>query len=368
MRKALLSGLLGLLFLGSLGPAGALDAPWAAVHPLRQQTRMYLALFEDGTGYALQAQGGPLNFLKTEDGGITWTVMPDPPGTGTPRIDFGSPTVGYLSASDDVFRTTDGGGTWRKIKPPTRHFVAWDSISTAQSGRTIALVGQLWRTSDGKPWMGKGCHDPRQDQIVSYVSSDGGRTWKKGLLFDGPSGTFHSDFVNARHGIATLDSETVYEQTDDCGFTGHGEVGKTVMVTHDGGRHWDKVIDCPEPAGCMAVAMTSSKHFATVTTDARVLVTFNGGRTFKTSMLDGLVEAPTREHLRFGQGLAFGTQDIGYAATNGRGIWRTVDGGLTWRREVSPHELPGYSYGTVAAAGGSDAIAGDPNVLIRRLP
>jgi photosystem II stability/assembly factor-like uncharacterized protein len=335
---------------------------------LRQQTRVYLSLFEEGTGYALQAQGGPLNFLKTRDGGTTWTVMPDLPGIGTPRMDFGSPNVGYMAASNDLFRTLDGGETWAKVKSPTRHFVAWNTISTAQAGRTIALIGQLWRNGDGKPWESGDCNDPRQGRIVSYVSSNGGKTWTKGLLFDGPSGTFHSDFVDARNGIATLDSETDYEQTGECNFTGSREAGKTIMVTHDRGRHWDRVMDCPEPAGCMAVAMMSPKHFATVTTDARILVTFDGGRSFKTSNLDGLVELPVREHLRWGQGIAFGNDDVGYAATNGRGIWRTVDGGLTWEREVSPHELPGYSFGTVAAAGDSAAIAGGPNFLIRRFP
>jgi photosystem II stability/assembly factor-like uncharacterized protein len=118
----------------------------------------------------------------------------------------------------------------------------------------------------------------------------------------------------------------------------------------------------------MAVSITSAKHFATVTSDSRVLVTFDGGKTFETTWLDGLAEAPVREHIRWAQGISIGTAEVGYVSTNGRGIWRTVDGGHSWIREVSPHEIPGYAFGTVAASGQDDAIAGGPNVLIKRLP
>ena len=355
------------IFIG-LVPADALAAAWAPSLPVRQQERVYLSLFDDGTGYSLQVQGGDALFLKTEDGGVTWTLMPETPGVGSPRIDFASPKVGYLAASGDLFRTTDGGETWSDLKPPTRDFVAWKAISVDRGGRALALIGELWRNGKGSPWRPSDCHDPRRDQIVSYVSSNGGKSWKKGLVFDGPSGAFDADFFGWRHGVLTLDSRLAYEENGDCGFQGSGEVGKTIMATHNGGRTWQKVTDCPKPAGCMATEITSPKHFLTATTDGRVLVTFDGGRTFKSSTLDGFAELPTREHVRWAQGIAFGNHKVGYVSTNGRGIWRTTDGGVTWEREVSPQDAPGYSFGTVAAAGPAMAISGGPNFLIRRIP
>lgn len=64
---------------------------------------------DDNIGYAIGADGV---FLKTTDGGTTWTCTFISPFTDLTAIHFTSPTVGYINNAGGIYRTNDGGASW----------------------------------------------------------------------------------------------------------------------------------------------------------------------------------------------------------------------------------------------------------------
>jgi photosystem II stability/assembly factor-like uncharacterized protein len=87
----------------------------------------------------------------TVDGGETWQIRPDPGGS----LLFLTVNTGW-ALSRDIYKTTDGGLTWTKIKS-----VSWDG--------QFSFVDQL-----------NGWAVARSDSEIALVhTSDGGRTWEE---------------------------------------------------------------------------------------------------------------------------------------------------------------------------------------------
>jgi photosystem II stability/assembly factor-like uncharacterized protein len=64
-------------------------------------------------GYiSLERFAGPMYFLKTVDGGLTWTELPFP-DYNEQGVGFATPDVGWIGGADNpTLGTTDGGATW----------------------------------------------------------------------------------------------------------------------------------------------------------------------------------------------------------------------------------------------------------------
>jgi photosystem II stability/assembly factor-like uncharacterized protein len=108
-------------------------------------------------------QSGPPSFLKTTDGGMTWTEKPLPKNPSGYYLGIGmgfiTEDIGWVSADYDgtspspepTYRTTDGGETWTvdtKLKSPINRF-RFLSPTTA-----FAIGGTIWELS--VPAVGEG--------------------------------------------------------------------------------------------------------------------------------------------------------------------------------------------------------------------
>jgi hypothetical protein len=102
----------------------------------------------------------------------------------------------------------------------------------------------------------------------------------------------------------------------------------------------------------------------------KILLSTNQGRSFREVMhLRNEIDEETGTSTGFPiDGLVFGTRRVGYAGTNGRGTWRTEDGGVTWAREPSAQSVAGLNIGDVVAAGPDRALAGGAHTVARRVP
>lgn len=110
--------------------------------------------------------------LRTDDGGHTWTELPDPPSAGELR--FHTPQDGWMvvgGGNDELSFTHDGGTTWqpKSIPPPSsclqcRPFFSAPRFQN-QSDAVMAVTYADDTAEEGR------------EVNSTYVSHDGGNSW-----------------------------------------------------------------------------------------------------------------------------------------------------------------------------------------------
>jgi photosystem II stability/assembly factor-like uncharacterized protein len=111
--------------------------------------------------------------LATEDGGISWKELPDPPAATAFR--FHTPVDGWMAGGaggDDLWVTQDGGQTWRakSVTPPSNcsHCRPMYDVPRFQSPNSAALA---------ITFLDQQAQDGRVVN-TTYVTEDGGNSWR----------------------------------------------------------------------------------------------------------------------------------------------------------------------------------------------
>ncbi|HEX6533170.1 MAG TPA: hypothetical protein VF041_01150 [Gemmatimonadaceae bacterium] len=206
----------------------------------------------------------------------------------------GDPNTYYVGAGGGgVWKTTDGGNTWKAIfeKQPTASIGA---IALAPSNPNIV-------------WVGTGEGNPRNDVVNGhgvYMSPDGGRSWRFAGLEDvGQISRIVVDSTNPdRVFVAALG--TIWKPNAQRG----------VFRTTDGGKTWKKVLFVNDTTGAAELVMQPGNPMVLFASMWQM-------RRFPWELVDG---GP------------------------GSGIWRSTDGGDTWTR--LKEGLPDGQYGRIALA------------------
>ncbi len=187
--------------------------------------------------YVGSASGG---VWKSTSGGIKWDPIFTDQSTasiGAIAIQQSNPSVVWvgtgegnprnsLNGGDGVYRTLDGGKTWKKMGlEKTRHI---HRVIIDPTDPNTVYVGAI-----GSPW---GEHQERG----VYKTTDGGRTWKQ-ILFN-----------NIRTGVAEMVMDptnpnklvvAMWEHKRDPWFFKSGGSGSGIYVTFDGGETWEERTD-----------------------------------------------------------------------------------------------------------------------------
>ncbi len=187
--------------------------------------------------YVGSASGG---VWKSTSGGIDWEPIFNDQTTasiGALAIQQSNPSVVWvgtgegnprnsLNGGDGVYRTLDGGKTWKKMGlEKTRHI---HRIIIHPDDPNTVYVGAI-----GSPW---GEHQERG----VYKTTDGGKTWDRIL------------FTNIRSGVAELIMDpsnpnkliaAMWEHKRDPWFFKSGGPGSGLYITFDGGETWEKRTD-----------------------------------------------------------------------------------------------------------------------------
>ena len=187
--------------------------------------------------YAGSASGG---VWKSTSGGIDWDPIFTDQSTasiGAIAIQQSNPSVVWvgtgegnprnsLNGGDGVYKTLDGGKTWKKMGlEKTRHI---HRVIIDPTDPNTVYVGAI-----GSPW---GEHQERG----VYKTTDGGKTWKQIL------------FTNIRSGVAELIMDptnpnkliaAMWEHKRDPWFFKSGGPGSGIYVTFDGGKTWEQGTD-----------------------------------------------------------------------------------------------------------------------------
>ena len=113
---------------------------------------------------------GPAQYLfRTTDGGRTWKRLLYFTGLSPDEVQFVNSRVGWLEYYGDKapIQTTDGGRTWHATHRGFPSQVYWQFLN--------AKVG--WATTDAYATDGNNCEPCGHEQL--YVTADGGHTWTK---------------------------------------------------------------------------------------------------------------------------------------------------------------------------------------------
>ena len=344
---------------------------------------------ENGWGVSIEYPSGVRTLLRTTDGGIRWKSI-TPLSSSGQQISIGGITVFSSlivwvsrinpngSATSEIFRTIDGGLTWRSATIAARE-VTWISFINPRDGWLIAFIdagmgnenvdiyrstdgGEIWikvasaRDSGGGSGLPYGDKSsitfvnpttgwttglgPKPDSLYLYVTRDGGSTWRpQSLPLPSqrhqnrpipPDMTPHwigsaqpPKFFTVRDGIMRV-GFAHYLLNDSTGDTRDTRPVVVFYVTHDSGTTW--TYTTPVPVGEGDYRRPSSfadiEHGWVNEKDA-LFVTSDGGQRW-TTMRPGKFFTEVTQ-------LDFVSPQVGWVVRQrSQHLLKTVDGGRTW--------------------------------------
>jgi photosystem II stability/assembly factor-like uncharacterized protein len=230
---------------------------------------------------------------KSEDGGTTWRHMGlrETQSIGRIVIDPRNPdvvfvaAVGHLFGPNDergLYRTRDGGATWRKVLEVDEHTGATDVIMTPDGRTLVAAMYQRRRRAFGFAGSGSGSG--------LWRSTDGGDTWRRVT-----SGLPQGDLGRIGLDVSRSDPDIMYavvEARNIGGRAGAGvaadAIGGGVFRSTDGGASWTRQSGAnPRPSYFSQIRIDPVDSDRVWLLGVYLAVSTDGGRTFSTDSVSG---------------------------------------------------------------------------------
>jgi photosystem II stability/assembly factor-like uncharacterized protein len=185
--------------------------------------------------YAASSTGG---VWKTTTNGVTWQPIFEKEGThsvgdiAVHPVDTGVVWVGTgerasrqsSSWGDGVYKSTDGGRTWRNMGLRDSHHIGRIALHPSNADVVfVAAMGHLW--------------GPNEERGL-YKSTDGGASWRRVLHVDSVSGVV--DVAIDPKEPQTMYAASYQRMRKPFGFHGGGP-GSALYKSTDGGESWRKI-------------------------------------------------------------------------------------------------------------------------------
>lgn len=339
--------------------AGADGGTLARIHMFDALTGWAVSLQLEGADWTVEdSRGYVQSLLRTTDGGIHWRdVTPsNPPGQKIRRVykmellDSLTAWVSATPAASDstiLFRTVDGGQTWKNVTLPDG--LASMSFISARDGWFMSWEAAVYRSTDGgdtwkkiaSPKRGKENGDFPFRQILSltflnptmgvvtgftdasdfvylYVTRDGGYTWRQQKLslppqVIGPGAVGEPPtFFTAQDGILP----------EPYGSYNSG-MGVVFYVTHDGGTTWMYTTPVSLTNWYRSSSFADMNHGWVVDIAGALYLTSDGGRHWTK-----IEPTPPFSGVRK---IDFISPHVGWAVSDApQSLQKTLDGGHTW--------------------------------------
>ena len=283
----------------------------------------------------------------TSNGGRRWTAVghePPSPWTGATSpcsLDFVTPADGWCEATPVViysyeavylYRTTDGGRRWKLI------------FDTPLSGSTPA--GSLPLAGDkniqfASPAVGWAVMDSYGKPTAPlYETLNSGKTWIKRAVARAPGQTASGAAFAGQPLLAggkgavgyTMDGLTSSGSESRPADGGSG-MKTVVYVTTDNGKAWHPVTPPGRRKGWVVDTITPTS-WRLVQGD-HILATDNAGRTWRTITSNVSFDIYYAYFDPTAPVVNFATNRVGWIVTS-TSLWRTVNGGRTWRKVDVP--------------------------------
>ncbi|MDX1405643.1 MAG: hypothetical protein R3192_13940 [Woeseiaceae bacterium] len=279
---------------------------------------------------------------KTQDAGVSWSNVSDKwfktGSVGAIAVALSDANVVYagmgehcvrdvtVSHGDGVYRSTDGGATWRNVGlGETRHI---SKVLVHPGDPDIVYVG-----AQGTPW---GPSDARG----VYRTMNGGRTWER--VLDGDEYTGANDLAMDPHNPRILYAAMWehrrkpwhgYQMTS-------GGPGSALYKSTDGGDTWQKLSEgFPEPTGKFAIAVSaadSKRLYALVEAvpgKNGVYVSDDAGAHWRQVNSDHVVTERSAYYMH----IVADPQDRETVYVLNAPFLKSIDGGKTFERITVPH-------------------------------
>jgi photosystem II stability/assembly factor-like uncharacterized protein len=203
--------------------------------------------------YVGSASGG---VWKTTNGGNSWTPIFERQGTqsiGDIALEPNNPDVVWVgtgesnarnsvSFGDGVYKSTDGGKTWKHVGLRETNSISRIIINPRNPDIVyVAAVGRLW--------------GPNEERGV-FMTTDGGKTWAKTLYIDKNHGASDLE-IDPQNPNILYAGMWLFERKPWTHTSGSDKGG--VFRSTDGGRTWNKVTNgLPKMIGRIGLAVSQS--------------------------------------------------------------------------------------------------------------
>ena len=289
---------------------------------------------DDSTIYVGFATGG---IWKTVNNGTTWPPIFDTYSVcsiGSVAVDQRNPNIVWVgtgepnnrqssSFGDGVYKSVDGGKTFTHVGLKETQTIAKVVIDPRDSNVVyVAAVGHLF--------------GPNPERGI-YKTVDGGKTWNAVKTIDADTGFI--DLVIDKANPRVLYAASYQRRRQPWGFNGGGP-GSGLWKTTDAGRTWTRVQGNGFPEGLLGrigLAVSASKPGIVY---AQIEVGASAG-TGGNVTADGKPQVPGAGVGGGGAGRG-GAQAAAAPDPKRSGVWRSDDGGKTWRVMSNNNDRPMY--------------------------
>jgi photosystem II stability/assembly factor-like uncharacterized protein len=287
---------------------------------------------------------------RTEDGGDTWTELPDDPGIY--KLFFLSASQGWALVVDwprhdavrySLYETRDGGKSWSRLSTilqsaPGRpdmisDFLFVDSEHGWFVGEAGGGIGIALYSSDG----GRSVHPVQglagKESLSSLFALGKRRLWAFGneIIFASEDGgmTWHpqSEHSPSHSGAVAASGE---------GWAVGGDGAAAVLTTKDFGEHWVASFKSDEAGWLESASFWDELHGCAVGASTVLCCTDDGGKTWTTRRVLPKATDPTAEAMGINVDNIFTkirmlNSKRGWVVSDGGALFETDDGGASWR-------------------------------------
>ncbi len=285
-----------------------------------------------------------------------------PINTGTTAgfwgVSFATETTGYAVGDNGIiFKTTDGGNTWKQIESPVKKYLMAIQFVNSTTGYIVGDSGTVLKTTDGGvTWQALNFPNVYLTELsfvtpdIGYVSGEnsffiwktrnGGLSWTAdSIKFSGGSGE-----PNRAVSFCFTDTATGYMASD---YSWLGRPSYPLSITTNGSVSWTS--KASEVFGWNGV--TCSDKNTVFACGTGIIRTTDGLTTYSTvCKVQGLND------------ISF-SGNYGYAA--GTAIVRTTDGGITWDSLSYSNESGNDFYSIYTLSDGNAVAVGDNGTILK---
>ncbi|MEQ8766883.1 MAG: YCF48-related protein [Planctomycetota bacterium] len=305
---------------------------WTGVSTGGGSTMSSIFFLDQSEGWTVSISG---RIMHTTDGGSSWSLSHDvgDPVANLQTVQFLDSQNGWVVGGDTFLKTTDGGQTWSQTPVPAGTWAFGARFRDRNNGIAVGEYGNILRTTNGQTWqterpVGSGMRYWEAEfvsETVAYVGGDNGAIAKS---VDGGSSwnMISSGATWTTRAIDWLDGDTAWLAAQG------GEIAKTT----NGGKLWERVsvtgfdiygnlhgVDFADEQFGWAVG--DNEVFGFVYPDGRISRSTDGGETWTPQFSQNGIEFFGVTALDAQTALAYGRGTFASSA-----CIRTTNGGQTW--------------------------------------